>query len=413
MLTVRSLLGEGSAVLSRRNFQILLLANLLGPLGFALLSPVLDSLVDPLGASPATVGLLISAYSAPSVAMIPIIGVLGDLYGRKPVLLVSLVGYGVAGAAIALTSTFTAALGLRFVQGVFYGGLTPIIITAIGDLYAETEEATAQGLRFTSSGISTTVFPLLAGLLVGIAWQAPFLIYALAIPVAVATYFWFEEPARQSRTDAPRRSRLGYLRELFGLLRQRRLSAMVLARGLGTAVWLAFLTYNSLVVVRLYGGTPGQAGLLFAVASVGLSVASSQAGRVSATFDTWVYPLVGANAVYLTGAILLIFSPILPIAVLGVALIGLAFGLMLSLYRSMITQIVPQSHRAGIVSAAESVGRLFDTMTPVVIGGLLALASATLGVDMALQLTLLGFIAGGTIIGSVALVVVSTAPPLD
>jgi MFS family permease len=412
VLSVSSLVGDDAQVLSKTNFQVLLLANLLGPLGMALLSPVLDSMIDPLGASPASIGLLISAFSAPSIAMIPVAGVLGDLYGRKPVMLVALLGYGAAGSAIAVAATFEAALALRFLQGVFYGGLTPIIITSIGDLYRGTEEATAQGLRFTSTGVSQTVFPLLAGLLVAVSWQAPFLIYAMAFPVSVVIYLWFDEPTRVTDAATDGGSRFGYVRELLGLLRQRKLAAMVVARGLGTAVWVAFLTYNSIVVVRLLDGTPGQAGLLFAAASVGLSVAASQAGRVTAVFDSRLYPLVGANACYLVGIALLVFAPALPVALVAVVFVGAGFGLMLSLYRSIITQLVPASHRAGIVSAAESFGRVMDTLTPIVIGAALTLGTAALGFQQALQLTLVGVVGAGTVLGSLCLFVVRASPPV-
>lgn len=327
-------------------------------------------------------------------------------------MLVSLVGYGATGAAVALTSTFTAALALRFLQGLCYGGLTPIIITSIGDIYTGTEEATAQGLRFTSSGLSQTVFPLIAGLLVGIAWQAPFLIYALAFPVAIAVYLWFDEPSRTANGGTHSDDRFAYLRDLGSLLRQRKLAAMVFARGLGTAVWVAFLTYNSIVVVRLLGGTPGQAGLLFAVASVALSVASSQAGRVTAAFDSRLWPLVGANASYLLGTVAVVFAPHFAVAVVGVVFVGAAFGLMLSLYRSIVTQLVPASHRGGAVSAAESFGRVMDTLTPVVIGAALALGTAALGFEQALQLTLVGVIGVGTVLGSLCLFVVRASPPV-
>lgn len=79
-------------------------------------------------------------------------------------------------------------------QGISFAALTPIIVTSIGDLYAGTKEATAQGLRFTGSGISQTVFPLGAGVLVGVAWQYPFLLYAIAFPIAAVIYVWFQEP---------------------------------------------------------------------------------------------------------------------------------------------------------------------------------------------------------------------------
>jgi len=194
VVSLSSIAGADSGIVRERPFQLLLLINVLPPLGTALLSPVLGSLVEPLGASTANVGLMMSAFTAPSIVVIPIAGVISDRYGRRPVLLFGLVWFGLTGTAIAFVSTFAAALALRALQGIGFAALTPIIITSLGDLYAGTKEATAQGLRFTGSGLSQTAFPLAAGVLVGMAWQYPFLLYAVAFPIAAVVYRYFEEP---------------------------------------------------------------------------------------------------------------------------------------------------------------------------------------------------------------------------
>jgi len=272
--SLSAVVGSDADVLQERPFQLLILSNMLPPLGTALLSPVLGSLVGPLGTTETDIGLMMSAFTAPAVVMIPITGMIADRYGRRPVILFGLVWFGAAGTAIALTTSFRVALFLRFLQGIGFAALTPIIITSIGDLYAGTKEATAQGLRFTGSGVSQTVFPLAAGVLVGMAWQYPFFLYAIAFPIAAVVYVWFEEPVDPASTSGD--SSQGFREQLDGLrslVRQRRAWTMVIVRGTPNVVWLGFLTYNSIVVVELLGGTPAQAGLLAAVAS--LSYATS------------------------------------------------------------------------------------------------------------------------------------------
>jgi len=268
VFSLHSLFGQDADILRKRNFQLLLLAHLVGPLGVSLLSPVLDSLVGPFGTSPARIGLMISFFTAPSIVMIPVAGVLADRYNRSSILVGSLLVFGIAGSAIAFTTSFRLALVLRTARGIAFGGLTPVIITSIGNLYTGTEEATAQGLRFTGSGISLTIFPLFAGLLVGIAWQYPFLIHIIALPVAAVIGLWFEEPPTTASTGVESGDTDTYRRALLGLLQERRVLALVLARALGTVVWTGFLTYNSTIVVQVIGGTPQEAGILVALGSV-------------------------------------------------------------------------------------------------------------------------------------------------
>lgn len=387
MFSLQSLFGGDADILRERNFQLLLLANLVGPLGVSLLSPVLNTLIEPFGTSPPRIGLIISFFTAPSIVMIPVAGILADRYNRKTILVTALVTFGVAGTVIALTTDFRVVLALRTIQGTAFGGLTPVIITSIGDLYSGTEEATAQGLRFTGSGVSLTIFPLVAGLLVGIAWQYPFLIHVIALPIAVAIYLWFEEPTDTGEAVTDGGDTVAYRRALIRLLRERRVFALVVARALGTVVWTGFLTYNSTIVVRVIGGTPQQAGILIALGSIFFAGAASQAGRFSALFDSRLYLLVAANACLGGGFVLVLFAPGLYVANAGIVVLGTGFGVALSIYRSIITGLAPQSLRGGLVSLSEAAGRIMDTVTPVAIGGIIAVATPVVGFVPAVQIS--------------------------
>lgn len=413
MLSIRSLFGDDAVVLRDQNFQLLLLANLVGPLGTTLLSPVLDSLIGPFGATPANIGLMISFFTAPAIVMIPVVGVLADRFTRKTVLVISLTIFGAAGAAIALTTDYHVVLALRTIQGIAFGGLTPIIITTIGDLYTGTKETAAQGFRFTGSGISLTAFPLLAGILIGFAWQYPFLIHLIALPIAAAILFWFKEPSQAALFVSDNDGRSSYRRTLLQLIREQRVAVMLVARGLGTMVWTGFLTYNSVIVVRVIGGTPGQAGVLVALASASFAGASSQAGRLTAVFDSRLYPLVAANGALGVGMALVLAAPGILVAVGGIVVLGIGFGIALSLYRSIVTGLAPQSLRGGLVSISEASGRVMDTLTPIAMGGIIAVTTPIVGFVSAVQLAGLCIAVVGCGGGILCLFILSASPSVD
>lgn len=407
--TLDSLFGDDAAVLGETSFQLLLLANLLPPLGTALLSPVLDSLIGPFGTTATDIGLMMSFFTAPPIVVIPLAGLLADRYGRKPVIVTALLLFGVAGTAIILTTNFRVVLGLRLLQGVAFGGLTPVLITSIGDLYTGTREATAQGLRFTGSGLAQTVFPLIAGATVAVAWQLPFLMYAMAIPIALLVALRFEEPSRADSTADDRDG--SYLRDLLGVVTQPRVLSLVLARATPIVVWIAFLTYNSIVVVRLQGGTPGEAGLLVALGSLAYAAAASQAGRITSLVDSRFLPLVAAHAILSVGFVLVLYAPGLGVAAVGILLGGAGFGTALSLYRSIVTSLAPQRLRAGVVGLSESNGRLIATLTPVLMGALIATLAPQVGFPTALRLSGVTAAAVGGGGGVVCLVVARFAGP--
>lgn len=412
---IKALFGGDAKILYEQDFQALLLANMFAPLGTALLSPILDSMIVPFGTSPANIGLLISGYTAPAIISIPIAGVLADRIGRKPILVVSLLLFGGGGAAIAFTTNLRVALGLRILQGAAFGGLTPIIVTSIGDIYEGAEEATGQGLRFTGAGLSNTVFPLLAGFLVLSAWQYPFFIYATAIPFAGLVHLQFTEPAdfksatATSTADVAPKS---HIRALFRLVRHRHVLAIVISRGLPLLVWIGFLTYNSIVIVGLREGTPAQAGLLFAIGSLAMALTASQVGRITAIFDSRFVPLIAAHVCLGVGFSLFLLSPLLLLAGMGTALLGAGFGLASSLYRSLITGFATDSQRGSLVSLAESVGRVSATVTPIIMGGAIAVASPYIGKGPSVQVAGLTIAALASVGGLVCLLIAKTASRL-
>ncbi|WP_425607564.1 MFS transporter [Natrinema zhouii] len=414
MASLSSVVGNDAEVLQERPFQLLLLSNILPPLGTALLSPVLGSLIDPLGATPANIGLMMSAFTAPAIFGIPVVGIVADRYGRRPVILFGLLLFGTAGTAIALTTTFQIALLLRMFQGIGFAALTPIIITSIGDLYSGTKEATAQGFRFTGSGLSQMIFPLAAGVLVGMAWQYPFVIYAISFPIAAVIYVYFEEPVD---SDVAQEGDENDVREqlsgLWSLVSQRRAWTMVIARGTPNIVWLGFLTYNSIIVTNLMGGSATDAGLLAAIGSLTYALSATQAGRIFARFDSQFYPLVAMHAAMAGGLGVVFIAGSLPLAFVGVVLMGVGFGISLSLYRSIITNLAPPSFRGGLVSLAESGGRVTSTFTPVVMGGAIAIAMQWMAFDAAVQIVGIGTGLAAASVGVGSLILAKFSPPIQ
>jgi MFS family permease len=412
-----TLFGDDGDLLYERDFQVLVLVNLLAPLGIPLVSPVLSSLTGPFGVSEARVGLLISAYTAPPVLLIPVAGVLADRFGRKPMMLAGVLLFGIGGTGIAFTTDFRVAIALRLLQGVGFAGLTPMVITSIGDLYTGTREATAQGIRFMTSGIYQAVFPLVSGIVVGLAWQYPFYIYAIAFPVALAVFVLFREPMPDDEatdsTGAETDEEDGSLRDLLHLVTRPKVFAIVVARGLPMIVWVGFLTYNSILVVRLMGGTPGQAGLLVTVESVALAVGASQAGRVMDAFDSRALPLVGGTVALVGGLVAIVLTSSLAVAVAGAFLLGFGFGVTLSLYRSLVTAAAPTRLRGGLVSLAESFGRATSTLTPIAMGATIGLLTQRVPFATAVTWTVAGAAVGTGVLSVVLVGVARVAPDVD
>lgn len=390
------LFGGEADVVRDRTFQVLLLGSIVSPMGASVVSPVLESLAGPYGVSVARVGLLMAAFTAPSIVAIPLVGALSDRIGRKPVLAAGLALFAVAGGAAAFTSDFRVVVGLRLVQGVGYCGIGPVLIASVGDLYVGEREATAQGLRFATVGLSLALFPVVAGVLVARGFRLPFLLFLLGLPVALVVLLVFEEPTRASDGGDTPEATLGALLER---LRDPLVLAALAGRAIPSFLWFAFLTYASVVTGRLLGGSAAVAGLVVGLASLGSAVGGTQVGRLTATFDSRGVPLAATMAVCGAGLAVFSIATSLPAAAVGAVLVGAGFGTVLTLYRSTVTGLADASARGGLVSVGESVGRVGSTTAPLALGGLIAAGAPVVGFEVAVRYVLLGTAAFGTLLG--------------
>ena len=187
----------------------ILAATLVTPMDVPLVSPLLPEIQAVFGVSESHAGLLITLYAVPGIVLAPVIGALADRIGRRYVLSGCLVVFGLAGTAIAFTTEFRVALGLRLLQGFAAGSiLSALTMTLVGDRYHGRQHDTVMGLTTAMLSLGTAVYPLIGGYLTSYSWNAPFLMYAFALPVAGLVFLGVDE------TETGRNSHSGgYLHE--------------------------------------------------------------------------------------------------------------------------------------------------------------------------------------------------------
>ena len=192
----------------------LMLALFLSSLDQTIVATALSSIAGDLGGW----GLMpwvVSAYLIASTVTTPIYGRLSDLYGRRPVLLVS-VSIFVAGAVLAaLAPTMLALIAARVVQGLGGGGLRAISLAVVGDILPPRERGRVQGYLSATFATANIIGPLLGGLFVEyLSWHWIFWInLPLGAAAFAATYFQLR---RLPRPD--KRPKIDWLGALLILL---------------------------------------------------------------------------------------------------------------------------------------------------------------------------------------------------
>ncbi|MGH7870932.1 MAG: MFS transporter [Candidatus Binatia bacterium] len=369
MKSLTTLFGmEKLAPEKARALSIVYASSIALMMGVNFIQPALPALSQPFHVSDAQLSWIMTVFTAPAIVLSPVFGIIADLHGRRLLLALGLIAFGVFGTAMAFAPTFAWLLVFRTLQGVGFSAVVPLTIVLIGDLLEGDSEISGQGLKVFLDRIGYFVFPPLGGLLATIAWFWPFVFYVLTIPVGLAAFFWMPETKGKSK-DRP----LAYLGEILRLTRHPRLLIAFSAGFLRFFLDYGFLTYFPLFLVRTHGVSTATAGFLYIFFAVGAMITSSQAGRIAAGRDK-------ANILFLafvvSGASVLAVPFIASIALVGAALFfyGLANGVISPMQKSLLTQNAPTELRGGIVSFDRLIQQLSKTTSTSIVGLLLVSA---------------------------------------
>jgi MFS family permease len=345
--------------------QVILASTLMGVMGVSLISPALPAIRSSLGITEAEASLVLSAFTLPGILMGPVTGILADRYGRRPVLIPSLVVYGLAGGAVLLASGLWTLIGLRVVQGAAAAGLITLAITLIGDTFEGSQRNAIMGLNGAVLSIGTGVYPLLGGLLSEIDWRAPFAMYLVGVPVGLLALRILDEPPIEDPATG-----LGYITGALGALSGLK-STVLYATSLGIFVVLygGVLTTFPFLMDQDLGLSAFGIGAILTASSAATAVSSSMNGRLARRFSNPPIIAVGVAALGL-GLAGIAWAPTPVLAAVGILPFGAGMGLSMPSLDTEVSQLVPDRFRGGAMSLRTSMVRLGQTIGPPLYAGL-------------------------------------------
>ena len=256
---------------------------LIDVIGWGLIIPVMPNLISgmrhiPVNEASTDGGWLLFVYAFMQFLFAPILGSLSDQYGRRPVLLFSLFGFGIDYLFLAFAPTF----GWLFVGRVVAGITGASFTTAsayIADISTSENRAKNFGLIGAAFGLGFIIGPAIGGLLSGFGIRAPF--YAAAILTLLNwLYGYFVLPESLSK-DHRRPFDWKSIYPLGSLMQLKKYPAI---SGLIFSLVLIYLAAHavqsnwSYFTIYSFNWTPKTVGISLAV--VGLLVASVQGGLI-------------------------------------------------------------------------------------------------------------------------------------
>lgn len=358
-------------------------------LGFGIIIPVLPEIV-----SPTHLGWMLALYSAVSFFMSPVWGRISDRIGRRPVLMIGILGFSLSFfiLAISLDHYFWMYVS-RILGGFFSGAVTSCAVAYVADITTEDERTKGMGLVGMSIGLGFIFGPAIGGILSVVNLSFPFYTSSfLALLTFIFVYMYLAESLPEAkrdkrlRKDQPSRwtAFRGKLKYLYML-------------GFIVSFTLAGLegTLQYFQSARI-GAGPFEIGMMFLIS--GIVGAVIQGGIVRRYIRKGQEPAyIGAGLVLSAlGFFLLLLSHNFITAALFLSVFAAGNALIRPCVTSLITQktTVGQGVATGLSSSMDSLGRVagplfgvflfgWHTSLPYIAGGIICIAALGLLIQFA------------------------------
>ena len=265
--------------------------------GFGIVIPVLPFYAEGtiFNATPRTVGLLFASYSVMQLIFSPILGRLSDKYGRRPVLLISIIGTGIGFLILGFANTLWMLFAGRILDGIT-GGNISTAQAYIADVTTKEERAKGMGLVGAAFGLGFIFGPAIGGILSRWGIHVPFF-FAAGLCFANAILLYFTLPETVTKDHPARVSAAGGrgLSQLVRSLSQPRLGFVLTIYFLFIVAFSIMTTSFSLYTMFRFGYDAQHTGYLFAyVGIIAVIVQGGLIGKLVKRFGELPLVIIGA-----------------------------------------------------------------------------------------------------------------------
>ena len=330
--------------------------------GFGIVVPILGRYAERFGASGLEVGLLFASFSLAQLVFAPILGRLSDRIGRKPVIMISLLGTAVGsfvtGAAGALWVLFVG----RILDGAS-GASVAVAQGAVTDLAPPSERPRLLGLLGAAFGVGFVVGPALGGLASLGGEHIPFYV-AGTVALVNAAVAWRRLP--ETRPADVRRAAREAAKNDTG--------AKVRLWGLAVAGFTAIVAFSGFeATFSLLAGDRfrlTEAGIAAIFVGVGVVLVAVQGGLIrpiNAKIGTQRSLQVGL-VLNSAGLVVLAFAETWPLLIVALALLTVGQGLVTPNLSSLVSGRVPDHRRGEALGFQQGVNALGRVAGPAIAG---------------------------------------------
>lgn len=340
---------------------IIFLTVFIDLLGFGIIIPLLPFYAESFGANGLVVGLLGSVFSLMQFAFAPVWGRWSDHIGRRPVILLGLLGSCASYTALALANSLTLIFVARIVGGIA-GANIATAQAYIADVTTHENRARGMGLVGAAFGLGFVFGPALGGTLTHFGPSAP-MWCAATLCFANFVAAWFLLP--ESRHGQPMTERLGRIAAFRRALLRPQLLVLLALYFIVTAAFSSFEATFALFSERRFGFTAATIGYVFAfIGAVLALVQGVLVGRIVARVgERRLIPIALATMGLAIAAVP--FSMGVPTLMIALGALAIGMGLNSPSLSSMVSRLSEPGDQGGILGLAQSLASLGRVVGPV------------------------------------------------
>ena len=159
---------------TKRALPILFAVMFLVMVGFGIIIPVLPFYAENIGASPTQLGFLMAVYSLMQLLFAPIWGRISDRIGRKPVILIGILGLSLSFYLMGISTSLWMLFVARIIGGILSSANMPTVMAYVADITSLEDRGKGMGVVGAATGLGFVFGPALGGVFSKISLSMPF-----------------------------------------------------------------------------------------------------------------------------------------------------------------------------------------------------------------------------------------------
>ncbi|AIE60755.1 MFS transporter [Bacillus methanolicus] len=341
-------------------------------LGNSMLIPILPDIRRSLNLSGFETGLILSMFSIPAAIIIPFIGFLSDRWGRRLMILLSLLFVitgsficGLSGLIPSNRISFSVLLTGRIIQGIGAAGTTPLAMALVGDIFTD-NRSKVLGVLEVYNGAGKLVAPVLGALAALKSWYLAFYLF----PVTAAISYWgIKKHVPKAKSGKDFFSINEYTIKILKTFNKKRnfLFPLYLSGGVSMFVMFGILYYLSFLIEETYQIDGFFKGVTYMFPLGAMTIVSYWTGKRLKTCREELNGLLFLGNILMVGCfIALILFHSFSFLLFFITLAFGSMGFILPSINMAVTSSVPDSERGFVVSLYGTFRFLGVALGPVV-----------------------------------------------